>query len=55
MKEEYINEIITIIRKYKPTLVFAPYLEDRHPDHGNCARLSRRGGFFSGDSKVYGE
>ena len=26
MKDEYINQIITIIRTYKPTLVFAPYV-----------------------------
>ena len=52
MKDEYINEIIAIIRKYKPRLVFAPYVEDRHPDHGNASRLSRRGCFFSGVRKV---
>ena len=39
MKEEYIREIVKVIRTYKPKLVFAPYYEDRHPDHANCAKL----------------
>ncbi|MDF0726250.1 bacillithiol biosynthesis deacetylase BshB1 [Cytobacillus sp. S13-E01] len=37
--EPYIKKITTIIRKYKPKLVFSPYYDDRHPDHGNCSRL----------------
>ncbi|CRK83904.1 bacillithiol biosynthesis deacetylase BshB1 [Neobacillus massiliamazoniensis] len=37
--EEYIKKIVTVIRTYRPKIVFAPYFEDRHPDHGNCARL----------------
>ncbi|CAM4105610.1 deacetylase [Bacillus manliponensis] len=39
MKEAYIKEIVKVIRTYKPKLVFAPYYEDRHPDHANCAKL----------------
>ena len=39
MKEEYIREIVKAIRTYKPKLVFAPYYEDRHPHHANCAKL----------------
>lgn len=39
MKEGYIKEIVKVIRTYKPKLVFAPYYEDRHPDHANCAKL----------------
>ncbi|MBM7703336.1 bacillithiol biosynthesis deacetylase BshB1 [Metabacillus iocasae] len=51
MKEEYIQEIVSVIRKYQPTLVFAPYFEDRHPDHGNCARLVEEAVFSSGVKK----
>jgi bacillithiol biosynthesis deacetylase BshB1 len=28
-----------VIRSVRPEIVFAPYWEDRHPDHGHCARL----------------
>lgn len=52
MKDEYIKEIITIIRKYKPTLVFVPYVVDRHPDHGNAARLVEEAVFSAGVRKV---
>ncbi|MFE5317207.1 bacillithiol biosynthesis deacetylase BshB1 [Paenibacillus sp. NPDC056579] len=32
--------IITLeIRKHKPRIVFAPYWEDRHPDHIACSKL----------------
>ena len=52
MKDEYINEIIAIIRKYKPRLVFAPYVVDRHPDHGNASRLVEEAVFSAGVRKV---
>lgn len=54
MKDEYIKEIITIIRQYKPTLVFVPYVVDRHPDHGNAARLVEEAVFSAGVRKVMG-
>jgi bacillithiol biosynthesis deacetylase BshB1 len=37
--EAYIHKIVSVIREYRPSLVFAPYWVDRHPDHGNCASL----------------
>lgn len=39
LTEGYIKKIVGVIRKYRPALVFAPYFDDRHPDHGSCARL----------------
>lgn len=48
MKEEYIKKIVRTIRQYRPRLLFAPYLEDRHPDHGNCARLVEEAVFSAG-------
>ncbi|WP_223593454.1 bacillithiol biosynthesis deacetylase BshB1 [Neobacillus bataviensis] len=50
-KEQYIREIAALIRAYKPQLVFAPYFEDRHPDHGNCARLVEEAVFSAGIKK----
>ncbi|MBP1155294.1 MULTISPECIES: bacillithiol biosynthesis deacetylase BshB1 [unclassified Paenibacillus] len=36
---EYIERIVIEIRKWKPRVVFAPYWEDRHPDHIACSKL----------------
>lgn len=36
---EQIMAIVAEIRKLKPRIVFAPYWEDRHPDHNACSRL----------------
>ncbi|MCS0672220.1 bacillithiol biosynthesis deacetylase BshB1 [Cytobacillus firmus] len=49
--QEYIKKIAEMIRKYKPVLVFAPYMEDRHPDHGHCARLVEEAVFSAGIRK----
>lgn len=55
LKAEYIREIASIIRKYQPQIVFAPYFEDRHPDHGNCARLVEEAVFSAGIRKYQTE
>ncbi|WP_018922277.1 bacillithiol biosynthesis deacetylase BshB1 [Salsuginibacillus kocurii] len=39
-EREAITELTRIIRRYKPTYVFVPWHEDRHPDHGACGRIS---------------
>ncbi|MBS4203143.1 bacillithiol biosynthesis deacetylase BshB1 [Lederbergia citrea] len=52
LTEDNICTIANVIRKYKPTLIFAPYEEDRHPDHGNCARLVEEA-FFSAGIRKY--
>jgi N-acetylglucosamine malate deacetylase 1 len=49
--QEYIKKIAEMIRKYRPALVFAPYMEDRHPDHGHCARLVEEAVFSAGIKK----
>ncbi|MBU8879076.1 bacillithiol biosynthesis deacetylase BshB1 [Bacillus sp. FJAT-29790] len=48
INQEYIKEIVSIIRKYRPSLIFAPYFKDRHPDHGGCARLVEEAVFSAG-------
>lgn len=48
LQDEYIRKIAGIVRTYKPKIVFAPYFEDRHPDHGNCARLVDEAVFSAG-------
>ncbi|WP_096153811.1 MULTISPECIES: bacillithiol biosynthesis deacetylase BshB1 [Bacillus] len=39
ISDENIKVISRVIRTYKPKVVFVPYSIDRHPDHGNCAKL----------------
>ncbi|WP_433742812.1 bacillithiol biosynthesis deacetylase BshB1 [Falsibacillus pallidus] len=48
---ENIKKVAEVIRKYKPRLIFAPYWEDRHPDHGNCAKLVEEASFSAGIRK----
>jgi len=48
MLDSSIKEIVTIIRKYEPKVVFAPYFDDRHPDHGHCSRLVEEAVFSAG-------
>ncbi|WP_226666846.1 bacillithiol biosynthesis deacetylase BshB1 [Metabacillus litoralis] len=48
LTEASINLIVSIIRKYKPDIVFVPYFEDRHPDHGHCAKLVEEALFSAG-------
>ncbi|MDP4083858.1 MAG: bacillithiol biosynthesis deacetylase BshB1 [Bacillota bacterium] len=51
LKEEFIKEIAGVIRRYRPRIVFAQYIEDRHPDHGNCSRLVEEAVFSAGIKK----
>jgi bacillithiol biosynthesis deacetylase BshB1 len=37
--KEQIDLIVLEIRKRRPSIVFAPYWEDRHPDHVMCSRM----------------
>ena len=39
MTEEHVAAVTAEIRKFSPDLVFAPYWEDRHPDHIACSKL----------------
>jgi bacillithiol biosynthesis deacetylase BshB1 len=55
LNDDYIRKIAGIIRTYKPQVVFAPYFEDRHPDHGNCARLVEEAVFSAGIKKYHTE
>ncbi|HSP88545.1 MAG TPA: bacillithiol biosynthesis deacetylase BshB1 [Ignavibacteriaceae bacterium] len=43
-----IIKVIKAIRKYKPKIIFAPYFNDRHPDHFDASGLIKRGVFQSG-------
>lgn len=53
--DHHIKKIVTVIRQYRPQVIFAPYHEDRHPDHGNCAKLVKEAIFSAGIKKYEDE
>jgi bacillithiol biosynthesis deacetylase BshB1 len=46
--EEHQLRLIASIRKYRPEVVFANALDDRHPDHGRAGHLISDACFLSG-------
>jgi bacillithiol biosynthesis deacetylase BshB1 len=44
--------IITAIRKYRPDIVLANAVDDRHPDHGRAAKLIADSCFMAGLRKI---
>ncbi len=46
--EEYKMRIVKVIRKYRPEIVLANAIKDRHPDHGRSAQLVYDACFLSG-------
>jgi bacillithiol biosynthesis deacetylase BshB1 len=45
-------EVVHAVRRYRPRIVFAPYWEDRHPDHAAASRLIQEACFISGLQKI---
>jgi len=50
--EEHQLQIIRMIRKYTPDIVFSNALHDRHPDHGKAGDLVNDAYFLAGLSKI---
>jgi bacillithiol biosynthesis deacetylase BshB1 len=50
--EEHQRLLIRAIRKYRPEIVLANSLEDRHPDHGRAGHLISDACFLSGLRKI---
>jgi bacillithiol biosynthesis deacetylase BshB1 len=46
------EKIIKQIRSLCPTIIFAPFMEDRHPDHGHTSTLVTEGWFYAGVKKI---
>ncbi|MEM1042123.1 MAG: bacillithiol biosynthesis deacetylase BshB1 [Bacteroidota bacterium] len=46
------EDLIRLVRRYRPPIVLVNALEVRHPDHGDAARLSIDALFYSGLRKV---
>jgi len=52
LSEENKLKLITQIRRFKPVVVLANSLSDRHPDHGRAAQLVNDACFLSGLVKI---
>jgi N-acetylglucosamine malate deacetylase 1 len=52
---EHVMQLIPFIRKYKPEIVIANAIEDRHPDHGRGGRLTADACFLAGLRKIHTE
>lgn len=50
--KENILKIVEVIRAYKPEIILANALKDRHPDHGKAAKLVADACFTSGLRRV---
>jgi N-acetylglucosamine malate deacetylase 1 len=46
-----ITAIVGALRRRRPELVLAPWVEDRHPDHAAASELVTRAVFFAGVQK----
>lgn len=44
--------VITAIRKYRPDIILANAIDDRHPDHGRAAKLISDSAFMAGLRKI---
>jgi bacillithiol biosynthesis deacetylase BshB1 len=47
-----VMKIVEVIRKYQPEIVFAPFREERHPDHVHAHLLVCEAVFYSGLLKL---
>ncbi|UCH65915.1 MAG: bacillithiol biosynthesis deacetylase BshB1 [Ignavibacterium sp.] len=51
LSDENIRKVVVVIRKYIPKVIFAPYFNDRHPDHISASNLVKKAFFVSGLEK----
>ncbi len=45
-------QVIETIRRWKPAIVFAPWPEERHPDHARAGRLVTDAAFYAGLRRI---
>lgn len=50
--DENLLKIAKVIRKYRPEIVLANAVSDRHPDHGRAAKLTSDACFLAGLMKI---
>lgn len=52
VNKENVTKIMMCIRKYKPKIIFAPFWNDRHPDHVQVSQIVKKAMFSSGLEKI---
>lgn len=52
VNKENVLKVVMSIRRYKPKIIFAPFMNDRHPDHIDASNLIKRAFFYSGLVKI---
>ena len=52
VSKKNILRLITVLRKYRPTILLIPYSSERHPDHEHAHRLAKEAWYFSGLAKI---
>lgn len=50
--KENVSKIMMCIRKFRPKIIFAPYFNDRHPDHIEASQMIKKAMFLSGLEKL---
>ena len=45
-------QIIDIVRRWRPSIIFAPWPDERHPDHVRSGRLITEASFYAGLRKI---
>ncbi len=50
--KDSVLKVVRVIRKYKPEIIIANAVDDRHPDHGRAAELVNEAFFLAGLSKI---
>jgi len=50
--DPFLKKVISKIRRHQPKIIFAPYFNDRHPDHIGTSQLVKEAMFFSGLPKI---
>ena len=54
LSRDILGKIVSVIRQYKPTVVFLPYEHDRHPDHGKTTSIVEEAIFTANIRKFQG-
>lgn len=55
VRDEAIARVVQLIRQTRPSIVMAPYWQDRHPDHESVSRIVKEAVFNAGIRKYGGE
>lgn len=53
--EENVLKVVRVIRTYRPSMIIAPYWDDRHPDHVKASQIVTEAHFKAGLKKLQPE